>query len=153
MRKFSILKKYENVVNEKFKMPCRSTKDSAGYDIFNNTGSEIVLEPGEISRPITTHLKAYFPNDEVLKIYPRSSHGFKYSLKLANSVAIIDSDYALADNDGEIFLKFHNQSPDKTLVVKPGEAMAQGIFQKYLTTDDDELTVGGTRTGGIGSTN
>jgi dUTP pyrophosphatase len=150
MRKFELLNKYIGI--EDFKMPCRSTKASAGYDIFNNTGEEIVLIPGQMSVAITTKLRAIFPESEVLQIYPRSSHGFKYSLKLANSVGIIDSDYALADNEGEIFLKFHNQSPSKRLVIKPGEAMAQAIFTSYLTTDDDEQTVGGKRTGGIGST-
>jgi dUTP pyrophosphatase len=152
MRKFEIIKKYINEIREDFKMPCRSTKASAGYDIFNNTGEEIVLNPGEISKPVTTYLKALFPDNEVLQIYPRSSHGFKYSLKLVNSVAIIDADYALAENEGEIFLKFHNQSPNKRLEIGSGEAMAQAIFTTYLTTDNDDKTVGGLRTGGIGST-
>ena len=59
--------------------------------------------------------------------------------------------YNNANNEGEIFIKLHNQG-DKQLVIKKGEAMAQVMFQKYLLADNDADTVGGNRVGGIGST-
>ena len=39
---------------------------------------------------------------------------------------------------------------DEDVVIKKGEAIAQAIFQKYLTVDDDNAE--GKRTGGFGST-
>ena len=35
-------------------------------------------------------------------------------------------------------------------MIKKGEAIGQGVFMKYLVTDDDKAI--GTRTGGFGST-
>jgi hypothetical protein len=88
LRGFEIVSKY--LTDNNVKSPLRATKLSAGYDLFNNTGSEIVIEPGELSEAITTKVKAYMQPGEFLAIYPRSGHGFKYSVRLANSVGIID---------------------------------------------------------------
>ena len=143
---------YTGPTKRLFKMPARGTKKSACYDIFNNTGEDIVLEPGEISGAITTYVKAYMLDDEVLMAYVRSGHGFKYSVRLANSTGIIDADYYNnPGNEGEMYVKLHNQG-DKTLLIPAGEAMSQFMFQKYLITDDDADTVGGDRDGGFGST-
>lgn len=151
IRGFEVVSKYADI-KDNIKMPCRSTKGSACYDIFNNTDSDIVIGAGEISQAITTHLKVYMKEDEVLTIYVRSGHGFKYSLKLANSVGILDHDYVdNKGNEGEMFVKFHNQGPTPIIIPK-GEAMAQCMFIKYLITDDDTETVGGVRVGGFGST-
>lgn len=150
-RGFELVTKYIAQENQ-IKQPARATKKSACYDVFNNSQNEIVLEPGEMSSAISTLFKAYMLDDEVLMAYVRSSHGFKYSARLANSTGIIDSDYYNNEkNEGEIFIKLHNQGTQK-LVIQPGEAMAQLMFQKYLITDNDADTVGGERTGGIGST-
>jgi dUTP pyrophosphatase len=139
-------------VKRLFMMPSRGTKKSACYDIFNNTGDSITLAPGEMSGAITTYIKSYMLDDEVLMAFVRSGHGFKFSVRLANSTGIIDCDYYNNEgNEGEIFVKLHNQG-EKTLVIPAGEAMAQFMFQKYLLSDDDAKTVGGLRAGGIGST-
>lgn len=139
-------------VKRLFIMPSRGTKQSACYDIFNNSGEDIILEPGELSGAITTYVKAYMLDDEVLMAYVRSGHGFKYSVRLANSTGIIDSDYyGNTKNEGEMYVKLHNQG-DKRLRIPVGEAMSQFMFQKYLITDNDEETVGGEREGGFGST-
>ena len=85
----------------------------------------------------------------MLKIYPRSSLGFKYRLRLDNTVGIIDSDYFNADNEGHIFIKITNLG-DKPLTVEKGKAFAQGVFVEYgITIDDDSVDA---RTGGFGST-
>ena len=149
VRGFEPVSKYSN---DEIKMPVRATVGSAGYDIFNNTGSEIIIEPGELSEAITTKLKSYMQYDEVLMIYPRSGHGFKYSVRLANSVGVVDQSYwGNPTNDGEIFVKFHNQGT-KTLRIPVGEAFAQGIFTKYLLADGDDYFSGTKRIGGLGST-
>ena len=139
--------------NKDFRMPFRASSGAAGYDIVNNTGAEIVINPGETVK-ITTYLKSYMQADEVLTLFPRSSHGFKYLVRLANSVGIIDADYFdNENNEGEIFLKLTNpERSGKQLVIPHGEAMCQGIFSKVLRTDDDCLTHGPVRVGGIGST-
>jgi len=148
-RGFEIVSKY---VAEKstLLLPKRATRGSAGYDIFNNTGSDIVLKPGDISEAITTKLKSYMLNDELLEIHVRSGHGFKYSVRLANCTGIIDSDYYNnKNNEGEIFVKLHNQGT-KELVIKQGEGMCQAIFKNFLIADDD--VVDSNREGGLGST-
>ena len=89
--------------------------------------------------------------DKFLAIYPRSGLGFKYKLQLWNGVAIIDSDYYNSDNEGHIFIKLYNDSPEgKTLLVEQGEAFAQGIIQQYFLTENDDAR--GVRNGGFGST-
>ena len=128
-------------------LPKRATKGSAGYDCYSPIG--FCLEPGqEIKLP--TLLKAYMPQDIFLGAYPRSGLGFKYYARLANTVGIVDSDYADNEgNEGHIFVKIRNEG-DKPLSINPGDGICQFIFQKYFTTEDDEAE--GTREGGFGST-
>ena len=55
------------------------------------------------------------------------------------------------NNEGHIWIKLINHG-DKVLSIKKGEAIAQGIFEKYLKVDNDN-PVKDERVGGIGSTN
>lgn len=143
LRDFEIVSNFQGNL-ENFKKPIRATKYSAGYDIFNNTGKDIIIKSGEISEAITTSLKAYMLPDEYLAIHVRSGHGFKYSVRLVNCTGIIDKDF-----EREIFIKFHNQGL-KDLIIPNQEAMAQAIFSKYLVTDSDSSE--NVRNGGFGST-
>lgn len=127
-------------------LPKRATSGSAGYDFF--APSEFTLLPNETIK-IATGIRVKIDEGWVLKIYPRSSLGFKYRLALDNTVGIIDSDYFNADNQGHIFIKMTNNG-DKPLTVEQGKAFAQGIFVEYGITVDDECD--GVRTGGFGST-
>lgn len=127
-------------------LPKRATSGSAGYDFFSPF--EFSLLPNE-SIKIPTGIRVKIDEGWVLKIYPRSSLGFKYRLTLDNTVGIIDSDYYFADNEGHIFIKMTNCG-EKPLTVEKGKAFAQGIFVEYgITVDDDTVT---SRTGGFGST-
>jgi dUTP pyrophosphatase len=66
-------------------------------------------------------------------------------------VAIIDAHYYNnPGNEGHIVLTLYNVSNDAITIAK-GERFAQGVFQKYLKTDDDVQT-DVKRTGGYGST-
>lgn len=145
-RGFLVAKGYEDVADY-IKMPRRGTRMSAGYDIFNNTGADIVIQPNSTSDKISTKIESYMNSDEYLSVFVRSGHGFKHSVRLANSTGIIDADYT-----NEIFIKIRNPN-NYQVVIPAGEAIAQAIFQKYLLADDDSDTVGGERTGGFGSTN
>lgn len=128
-------------------IPTRSTIGSAGYDF--TTLTKFTLKPGE-TKIVPTGIKAYMDYGEFLAIYIRSSLSIKYGIKLVNSVAIIDSDYYdNHNNEGHIMIAIVNTS-DKPYVFEKGDKIAQGIFQKfYMTDDDDVMTV---RKGGIGST-
>lgn len=134
---------------EKYQIPTRSTKHSAGYDFM--LLEDTTLEPNEI-KLIPTGIKADMNDDEVLMIYIRSSLGFKYNIRMCNQTGIIDKDYYNnKDNEGHIFVKLQNEGTE-TKTFKQGENIVQGIFMKYLTTDDEpEIT--NQRQGGIGSTN
>lgn len=127
-------------------MPKRATKGSAGYDFFSPIG--FTLSPGETIK-IPTGIRCEMNEDWVLMCFPRSGLGFKYRMKLDNSVGIIDSDYAFSDNEGHIFIKLTNEG-DKKLEVFEGNGFAQGIFLQYGITEDDNAT--NKRNGGFGST-
>lgn len=134
--------------NEEYYMPKRSTKASAGYDFA--TPVRIVLHPHEHSRIIPTDIKVSMEEDEFLACHVRSSLGMKKGISLTNITGIIDSDYySNPDNDGNICFQLKNNS-EHTVVIEKGEKVFQGIFQKYLKTDSDEIN--SKRTGGIGST-
>ncbi len=131
-----------------FPLPKRSTKFSAGYDI--SLVEELVILPGEIKTGVTG-IKAFMQEDEVLKIYARSSLSRRHHLTLANNVGIVDSDYYNnPDNDGVIGITLYNFGTEK-VVLKKGERVAQGIFEKYLTSPLEE-EVKSLRNGGFGST-
>ena len=136
-------------VYDAIKLPRRATSGSAGYDIFSP--SNFVIKPGE-SLKIPTGIRCKIDEGWVLKLYPRSSLGFKFRLQLNNTVGIIDSDYYYSDNEGHIFIKLYNDSPeDKILLVEQGDAFAQGIIQQFYKVDGDNVNI--IRKGGIGSTN
>lgn len=147
-RAFEVAKGFED---KEINLPQRSTRYSAGYDF--EAAEDITVgpyHPGMKSTLIPTGIKACFGEDEVLKIYNRSSNPNKKHLVLANGVGIIDSDYyENEDNDGHIMFAFYNNS-DEAVVIKKGDKIGQGIFQKYLLTNDDGAQ--SIRTGGFGST-
>ena len=160
------------------KLPTRATTGSAGYDFFLPF-NDLVLLPGT-DCIIPTGIKCRMKPGWFLALYPRSGHGFKYKVCLANTVGVIDSDYYNCEkNEGHIIVKLCNrmdlegvplkQVPDITrgacklvidtnseefknrcLSVKVGGAFCQGIFQMYGITVDDSTD--GQRIGGIGST-
>lgn len=148
LRGFEVAKGFED---KNINLPVRKTKNSAGYDI--EAAEDIVVPKfsnGVKPTLIPTGIKAYMQNDEVLYLYNRSSNPKKKGLVLCNSVGVIDADYyGNEDNDGHIMFAFYNIGSED-ITIKKGEAIGQGVFQKYLVTDDDNAE--GTRSGGFGST-
>ena len=148
-RGFEIAKGFENAgIN----LPVRKTKYSAGYDIEAAEDTIIPsFKKGMKPTLVKTGIKAYMMEDEVLILANRSSNPGKKGLILANSIGVIDSDYyGNPDNDGHIMFAFFNVK-DEDIEIKKGDAIGQGIFQKFLTVDDDMAN--GERIGGFGSTN
>lgn len=133
---------------DSIKLPKRATTGSAGYDFYAPFSFE--LAPGETIK-IPTGIRVFLDDDKFLAIYPRSGLGFKYRMQLDNSVGIIDSDYVQSDNEGHIFIKLTNDTHEgKTITIKAGEAVAQGIITQFFKTDNDEANA--IRNGGFGST-
>lgn len=131
---------------DSIKLPRRATSKSAGYDFF--APEKLTIAPHQ-TVTVATGIRAFMPDDWCLMIYPRSGLGFKYKLRLNNTVGIIDADYVNSDNEGHIFVRMTNES-DFTLEIAQGSAFAQGIFTQYLLTEDDDTVA--ERNGGLGST-
>lgn len=128
------------------KLPTRSTAGSAGYDYA--CPIDIELRPGD-SYVVPTGIRCNMDDGWVHMIYPRSGMGFKYRLRLNNTVGIIDSDYYFSDNEGHIMVKLSNEG-DKKIFINAGDKFAQGVFVEYGLTVDDDVT--SERNGGFGST-
>jgi len=139
----------------------------------------VIVIPPQSTVKFKTNVKAYMGEDEVLLIDIRSSTGVKKDLMIANTLGVIDSDYyENVDNDGNIIIALRNLKPQLKLVgqtvvtdkygdevnipiindltivnkvcIKKGEKLAQGIFVKYLPSDNCNTDV--VRGGGLGST-
>ena len=144
---FSNILEMHQVDYPKHQLPKRGSKNSAGYDFFSPI-NEII--PAHGTAKIPTGIKVYMQPDEVLMIYPRSSIGFKTNIRLSNTTGVIDSDYYNnPDNEGHMWIKFYNPT-DEEYHIYIGDKIAQGIFTKFLVTDDDNADQ--ERTGGLGST-
>ncbi len=147
-RGFEIAKGFEN---SGINLPVRKTRFSAGYDI--EAAEDCIIpsfKKGMKPTLVKTGIKAYMLEDEVLILANRSSNPGKKGLILANSIGVVDSDYyGNPDNDGHIMFAFFNIK-DEDVEIKKGDAIGQGIFQKFLTVDNDLAE--GERIGGFGST-
>ncbi len=131
-------------VNEELdtRLPERQTKASAGYDFY--VIEDITIPPHE-ARLLPTNVKAYMQEDEVLMLYARSSLAIKRGLILQNTTGIIDSDFFPL----EIKIALKNTTDEPVTLLK-NERCAQGIFLKYLLSDNGNLET--IRDGGFGST-
>ena len=129
------------------RLPERSTEQAAGYDFFAREDIKILPHNLKVA---WTGVKAYMQPDEVLKLYNRSSMAMKKGLMLSDNVAVIDADYYNnPTNEGEIGFMYYNFTGE-IAIIKKGEKLGQGIFEKYMLADND--VHGGKRTGGFGST-
>ena len=131
---------------EQIPLPRRATAGSAGYDFV--CPAETVIPPdGEAL--IATGIRAEMEPGWVLMLFPRSGLGFKHGIRLCNTVGVIDSDYAHADNEGHILVKMKNPS-DHPVTLGRGERFCQGVFLPYGTAEEEQEFA--ERTGGMGST-
>lgn len=147
MRKFEHVKE-EHCKGSEGTIPTRSTKFSAGYDLV--TPVDFTIHPKE-TKWVYTNVKAKMNSDEYLKIVIRSSMALKKDLGIKNQVAIIDADYySNPDNDGNIIIPIYNMG-NEVKNIESDTRIAQGIFKKYLTVDNEE-SIDNERTGGAGST-
>lgn len=151
LRKFEYVNRVKSTgydtKNPGFELPKRSTKYSAGYDFV--VPEDTICKSHQITM-VKSGVKAYFPDDETLLLFNRSSNPKKKGLIVLNGVGVVDADYVdNNDNEGEIAGLFYNML-DEDVVLKAGEKMMQGVFVKYGITDNDNAN--GQRNGGFGST-
>lgn len=129
-------------------IPSRSTKGSAGLDLYACLDEPVALAPGEI-KMIPIGITAQPDSDDIaLLIYPRSGLSSKWGVSLANCVGVVDSDYR-----GAWFVPLINHGKD-TFIVEHGMRIAQVIPTRILMPDievRDELAETDRGSGGFGS--
>lgn len=92
------------------------------------------------------------PKGKVLLVFSRSGHGFNKSIRLANCVGVIDSDYR-----GELKVKLTKDSIFSLFVISKGDRIAQAMlvdsnqvqFEIVEELSDTERGVGGLGSTGI----
>lgn len=135
-------------LNDKAKLPCRATADSAGADLCACINDDIALMPGE-RRLIPTGIAIAVPTGFGGFVFPRSGLSSKFGVSLANCVGVIDSDYR-----GEVKVPVINHSSEP-YTIKAGERIAQLVIMpvdlcEYGFSDGLDKTERGE--GGFGST-
>lgn len=147
MRYFEPCHEKDTLIPLETTLPTRADNGSAGYDFY--LPKTINVFPGETVL-IPTNVKVKMEQDEVLLLYVRSSIGIKRHCVLANGTGVIDSTYYNnPDNEGNITIALTNIGSNIETFNK-GERVMQGVFVKYLITDDDK-PLSSNRKGGIGS--
>lgn len=142
-----VLPDYRKTPHVDITLPVRADPRSAGYDFY--LPHDVIFEPYQ-SVLVWTDVKAYMLEDEVLKLYIRSSLGVQ-DFRITNQTGIIDSSYySNVKNDGNIGICIQNHM-DIGRTLFAGERVAQGVFTKYLVADNDQY-LKEEREGGYGST-
>lgn len=132
------------------KIPKKSTKGSAGYDVRACMEDEIQLSPGNTVK-VPTGLAFAIP--EGYEIQVRSRSGFaspKHAVFVTNGPGTVDSDFR-----GEVHVILSNIHRFRTLTIQPGDRIAQLVVAEVIDSEmeeEDELVDPATRTGGFGST-
>lgn len=135
-------------ISETAIIPTKATGGSAGFDFYTDTSEPVVIYPHETVM-LTTGIALEIPEGYFGAIYPRSGISTKRGLRLANCVAVIDSDYR-----GAVGVPIHNDT-NESKYVQPHERVAQIVFQKVEPigiAEVDELSETKRGSGGFGST-
>lgn len=137
------------------KLPFRGSDGAAAWDITAlDVKNNVVLTQGATRQPrawwVTTGLAVEIPPGYCMKIYPRSGLAVNNFLRLANNVAIIDSDYR-----GEIKLRMIADEGGQFIEPKAGMVIAQATIEKVESVtwkEVDQLSETARGDGGFGST-
>ncbi len=129
-------------------LPSRGSSQAAGYDLYALSEEVISIEPHSTVM-VGTGLSMAIPDGYFGGVFARSGLASKRSLRPANCVGVIDSDYR-----GELIVPLHNDS-DEIRVIEGHERIAQLIILPYLSVEFDEveeLDETGRGNSGFGST-
>src|SRR2546421_13101393 len=85
-------------------LPARMTAQAAGFDLPAAVGSDLILNPGDISL-IPCGFAMAVPSGYEAQVRPRSGLATRHGITLINSPGTIDSDYR-----GEVHLPLINLS-------------------------------------------
>lgn len=133
--------------SQTIKLPERASVHSAGYDFKSNEWYTLLPNAKHI---FWTDIKCNLEENTFLMLVVRSSYGINKSIRLANTIGIIDKDYYNNENnDGNIGICLYNYGLD-TITIELGDRIAQGIVIPTLYDKDKTEKK---RIGGIGSTN
>ena len=129
-------------------LPVRGSEQAAGYDLFADLAGPLRILP-HTTQMVGTGLAMEIPEGYFGAIFARSGLAARESLRPANCVGVVDSDYR-----GPFMIALHNDS-DCERTVEPGERIAQMVVIPYLQVGFEEVdelqeTVRGA--GGFGST-
>ena len=112
-------------------MPTRGSAYAAGYDLHADMETPEEILPHE-TRMIGTGLAMEIPEGYFGAVFARSGLAVKESLRPANCVGVIDSDYR-----GQISVALHNDG-ETVRVVEPGERIAQLVLIPFLPLEFEE---------------
>jgi dUTP pyrophosphatase len=130
------------------KLPAYATPGSAGFDLYNRSGEDVVIPPG-MNALIKTGLFLKLPDNTVGFVLPRSGKSLKtVGFSIANSPGCIDEDYR--NEVGVIACNYGKGA----ILIEAGERMAQMVVLPYVKCDFVEVDELGTteRDGGFGHT-
>lgn len=128
-------------VTAKDLIPKKSTKGSAGYDLFS---SEDGVVPAKGSVVVSTGVYVDMPIDMACHIKSRSGLAFNHDLIAFHG--LIDSDYKK-----EIMVKIFNLG-SRDYAFYRGDRIAQLVFMKVEQAEGDVIVVNADRDGGFSST-
>ena len=135
-------------LTETASLPTRGSLEAAGYDLYADLREPVIIAPHE-TKMISLGIAMEIPKGYFGAIFARSGLAWKESLRPANCVGVVDSDYR-----GAFMIALHNDS-EEVRRVEHGERIAQMVVIPYLSVDFeeaetlDETARGG---GGFGST-
>lgn len=132
------------------KLPARGSEYAAGYDLCALLESDDPLTlPPHGTAMLHTGLSFALPEGTFGAVFARSGLAAKQSLRPANCVGVIDSDYR-----GECLVALHNDS-EEDRIIRSGDRVAQLVLLPFLPMEfeeTDELSETVRGAGGFGST-
>lgn len=112
-------------------LPVSGSALAAGADVHSVT--ETVIMPGD-SAVIETGLAFELPDGYMIEAVGRSGLGFKFGIRLANCIGVIDQDYT-----GELKLKLVNDG-NAPFKVEVGDRVGQILLREYTQMQFEEVS-------------
>ena len=135
-------------LDERAKLPTYGTSYSAGADVYNMEGCDVVVPPHETVM-VSLGFAIEIPEGYAGLIFARSGLASKRGIAPANKVGVVDADYR-----GECKVALHNHT-DSPVTVEGGERIAQLCIVPFLKAEfefAEELSETVRGEGGFGST-
>jgi dUTP pyrophosphatase len=117
-------------IDEHAVIPEYQTAGAAGFDLHSVI--KVMLHPNERAL-VSTGIAMEIEDGYELQIRPRSGLAYKYGITVLNAPGTIDSDYR-----GEIKVLLVNSS-NETFSIQKGERIAQGVVQKVIKAELEEV--------------